>query len=72
MNGTCHASAVPAVPLRGPAIRPVLSRALDKVLCWHERLKSRRMLGSLDDRMLRDVGIDRATARREAETPFWR
>lgn len=72
MNGTCDASAIPAVQLRKSAVGPVLSRALDRVLCWHERLKSRRMLGSLDDRMLRDVGIDRATARREAETPFWR
>jgi uncharacterized protein YjiS (DUF1127 family) len=29
------------------------------------------VLGALDDRMLRDIGIDRATAHREAGRPFW-
>ena len=39
---------------------------------WRERARSRAMLGSLDDRMLRDVGIDRATAAEESRTWFWR
>jgi uncharacterized protein YjiS (DUF1127 family) len=76
MSGTlCHTtSAIPAVALqRRPAVaNMVLLRAVDAVLFWHERLKSRRMLASLDDRMLRDVGLDQATAQREADRPFWR
>jgi uncharacterized protein YjiS (DUF1127 family) len=75
MNGTlCHTtSQVPSVslPSRTPALGTALVRAVDKVLSWHERMKSRRVLAALDDRMLRDVGIDHATARREVERPFW-
>ena len=33
--------------------------------------KSRRQLAELDDRLLRDIGIDRAKARYEAERGFW-
>jgi uncharacterized protein YjiS (DUF1127 family) len=32
----------------------------------------RRRLLTLDDRMLRDVGISRAEVHGEAEKPFWR
>jgi uncharacterized protein YjiS (DUF1127 family) len=45
---------------------------VDTLLLWHERIKSRRVLASLDERMLRDIGMDHATARRESGTPFWR
>ena len=38
---------------------------------WRARLRQRRALERLDERLLRDVGIDRLTARREAEKPFW-
>lgn len=75
MSGTlCHTtSAVPAVALqRRPIVDTTLVRVVDTVLYWHERMKSRRMLASLDERMLRDVGLDQATAQREADRPFWR
>ena len=39
---------------------------------WRERQRSRAVLGGLNDRMLRDIGIDRATAAEESEAPFWR
>jgi uncharacterized protein YjiS (DUF1127 family) len=75
MSGTlCHTtSQVPSVslPSRTPTFGVTLARAVDTVLNWHERVKSRRVLAALDDRMLRDVGIDHATARREVERPFW-
>ncbi len=38
---------------------------------WRERARQRAVLATLDDRMLRDVGIDRASASREAGKPFW-
>ena len=46
--------------------------AVDRLLEWHERARSRRLLGTLDERMLHDIGIDRATAEHEEATPFWR
>ncbi len=38
---------------------------------WHERARQRAALSTLDDRMLRDIGVDRASAQHEAERPFW-
>lgn len=39
---------------------------------WRQRARTRRALAGLDDRLLRDVGLDSITARREAALPFWR
>ena len=39
---------------------------------WMARVQQRRDLLALDDRMLRDVGVNRAEAAAEAEKPFWR
>jgi uncharacterized protein YjiS (DUF1127 family) len=33
--------------------------------------KSRRQLSELDDRLLRDIGLDRGAARYEASKGFW-
>jgi uncharacterized protein YjiS (DUF1127 family) len=33
--------------------------------------KSRRQLAELDDRLLRDIGLDRGTAQYEADKGFW-
>lgn len=46
--------------------------ALDRALEWQERVRSRQELLSFDDRMLHDLGIDRATAQEEGSLPFWR
>ncbi|HYH21758.1 MAG TPA: DUF1127 domain-containing protein [Azospirillum sp.] len=37
-----------------------------------ERARQRKALDTLDDALLRDIGITRAEARREAEKPFWK
>lgn len=55
-----------------PAKAPVLVGLADKLLSWVERVRSRRTLGLMDDRMLRDIGIDRGTAHQEVQKPFWR
>ena len=36
-----------------------------------ELRKSRRQLAELDERLLRDIGLDRGTARYEASKGFW-
>ncbi|KAA3628906.1 MAG: DUF1127 domain-containing protein [Proteobacteria bacterium] len=38
---------------------------------WQARARQRRDLLDLDDRLLRDIGINRADAEREARKPFW-
>jgi len=50
----------------------LLIRALDAVFAWQDRSRERRRLGKLDERMLHDIGVDRASADFEALKPFWR
>ena len=44
---------------------------IEKVMTRAELSRSRNQLAQLDERLLRDIGIDRATARFEATKPFW-
>jgi uncharacterized protein YjiS (DUF1127 family) len=44
---------------------------VETVLNRAEVRKSRRQLAELDDRLLRDIGLDRGTARFEATKGFW-
>lgn len=48
-----------------------LAGLVHRLLAWRERARSRRLLAGLDDHVLRDIGIDRATVEREAGKPFW-
>ncbi len=52
--------------------QPMLVILADRLMAWFERARSRRILGSLDDRMLRDIGADRGTIHAEIQKPFWR
>lgn len=45
-----------------------IGRVADTLALWHFRARSRRELEQLDDRLLRDAGVDPA----EANKPFWR
>jgi uncharacterized protein YjiS (DUF1127 family) len=38
---------------------------------WRGRVRSRRLLGKLDDRMLLDVGLTRSDVERECAKYFW-
>jgi uncharacterized protein YjiS (DUF1127 family) len=49
-----------------------VSRFRDVLVLWRERARSRRLLAAFDDRMLADIGVERATALHESEKPFWR
>lgn len=46
-------------------------RLLDVLQTWHGRMRERRALLQLDDRMLKDVGLSRADVAHEAGKPFW-
>ena len=49
----------------------VVAVGLDKAMTRAELARSRRQLSLLDERLLRDIGIDRATARFEATKGYW-
>ena len=48
------------------------NRLLDLLLLWQGRATQRYHLAQLDDAMLKDIGLSRADADREAAKPFWR
>ena len=57
-------------PLR--AAGGLLSRATSLLLRWQERARGRQELQQLDDRLLKDIGLNRIDALREAGKPFWK
>jgi len=54
------------------ARRSALIVLAETLMTWIERARSRRVLGSLDDRMLSDIGMDRGDVQSEIAKPFWR
>ncbi len=50
----------------------LLLRIRQTVDMWYDRARQRRHLAALDDNLLRDIGIDRASVWREVSKPFWR
>jgi uncharacterized protein YjiS (DUF1127 family) len=60
-------SARPATPWRD-----IARGTLRLIALWHERGRQRQALASLDERLLRDIGITRSQAARECNKPFWR
>jgi uncharacterized protein YjiS (DUF1127 family) len=71
---TARSIALPARPAVRERERPAsyLRRALALLDIWRRRLRDRRELALLDDRSLRDIGLTRYDALREARKPFWR
>ena len=41
-------------------------------MVWQSRADQRARLGTMDDHMLKDIGITRADVERERTKPFWR
>lgn len=53
-------------------LQRLLIRVFDDLATWQERAAQRRRLLAMDDRMLRDIGVDSGAALSEAIKPFWR
>ncbi len=70
---TGHAQAYTPVPTQGFAERLIAGAVafFNLLIEWQARENQRRHLMTLDDRLLRDVGISRADAEREFAKPFW-
>ena len=52
-------------------IHPLAAASL-LIASWIGRVRQRRALAELDDKMLQDIGITRYDAARECGKPFWR
>lgn len=49
-----------------------LARSVEYVVAWFLDLRDRRRLARLDDRMLRDIGVERSAVDRDSTASFWR
>lgn len=49
-----------------------LAQATGLLRFWYARAGQRRQLAELTDAQLRDIGVSRAQALREAGKPFWK
>ena len=49
-----------------------LARSVEYVLSWYRDRRDRRRLARLDDRMLRDIGVERGAVERDSTASFWR
>jgi uncharacterized protein YjiS (DUF1127 family) len=45
---------------------------VQSVISWNQCRRDRQLLASLDERTLRDIGIDRAAVKDDCTTSFWR
>lgn len=62
----------PTVAWRGPAMGRMSLAVARLPLVWMVRMRQRRALMRLDDRLLADVGLSRGDALEEFSKPFWR
>jgi uncharacterized protein YjiS (DUF1127 family) len=66
------ASAIDAeIPPPVLATESLLLRMVDRLQVWLQRKRERRHLGTLSDRMLKDIGVSRADVEYETSRRFW-
>ena len=56
----------------GRRIKWTVTGLTDMFVIWHDRMRQRAVLRDFDDHRLRDIGLTRAQALKEARKPFWR
>ncbi|WP_119168801.1 DUF1127 domain-containing protein [Algihabitans albus] len=59
-------------PLRQSGAVGPLEALINLFIAWQDRANQRHDLAEMDDRLLRDVGLDRLDVEREIAKPFWR
>jgi uncharacterized protein YjiS (DUF1127 family) len=65
---------LPSRPYSAPVQKrlwSILGRCARTLVLWSERWRQREALAELDDDLLRDIGVSRKDARREAQKGFW-
>jgi len=65
------AAPVPIGTAGVPRWRVIAGAIVESLRSWRRRRVARRELAQLDERILRDIGIDRSTVNHEMQQPFW-
>lgn len=60
------------LPRCEPKANKFFQKTLETPWIWQARSRQRKHLASLDDRMLKDIGLTADDVRRECAKPFWR
>jgi uncharacterized protein YjiS (DUF1127 family) len=55
----------------GELVVALVWHATLRLVIWQERARERRRLATLDDHLLRDIGLSRSAIERETRKPFW-
>lgn len=53
-------------------LRSLKNRLLNLLQIWINRHQQRKQLASLDDRMLKDIGVSASQVNNEINKPFWK
>ena len=81
MNTTCvnsregafdRAAAMPSVDTLSARIINIFKGLAGLLVTWQQRVEYREHLLELDERLLRDIGLSRYDALKEAAKPFWK
>ena len=72
LGHTGWAAAVTAMrKFRGRSVAGIAARMVETLLTWQSRSAQRRHLLTLDDRLLKDVGLSREDVDAETRKPFY-
>ncbi len=58
--------------VRAHALTESLSDLMGRMQHWIDVYRQRQQLAALDDHMLQDIGLDRASVNQELSKPFWK
>ena len=72
INTAFYDTAAPKAWAPTGLLATIANRAVAVVYGWQQRASTRHHLMTLDDRMLKDIGLSRADAEREGRKQFWR
>ena len=70
--GQAHVVPHRAASVIGAALLAGLAATVDILWTWRDRYRERRMLSTLSDQMLKDIGVSSADVDREVHKTFWR
>ena len=67
-----HALTTPASFAARHGLGRLFTSLANRLAEWQERAEQRKHLAGMDERMLKDIGVNSVDAVRESSKPFWK